>query len=63
LIVNPECELRIGERGGRFVAQEVEGPDRGRLYALATERLNQAFALHEKRSGTRRIPVMRLAPA
>ncbi len=63
LIAHPECELRIGPRGGRFVAREVTGPDRDRLYALAVDRLIPVFALHEQRSGTRSIPVMRLTPA
>ncbi len=61
---HPECELHIGTRGGRFVAHEVEGADRDRLYALAVDRLNRVFELHEKRSGeARAIPVMRLTPA
>jgi deazaflavin-dependent oxidoreductase (nitroreductase family) len=63
LIANPDCELRIGERGGRFAAHEAEGADRDRLYRLAVDRLNRVFALHEKRSGSRLIPVMRLTPA
>lgn len=62
LLAHPECELHIGQRGGRFVAHEAEGPDRDRLYALAVERLNRVFELHEKRSGARRIPVLRLTP-
>jgi deazaflavin-dependent oxidoreductase (nitroreductase family) len=62
LCANPGCELRIGDRGGRFTAHEVVGDARDRLYSLATDRLNAAFALHEKRSGTRTIPVMRLTP-
>lgn len=62
LIAHPECELHIGQRGGRFVAHEAEGLDRDRLYALAVERLNRVFELHEKRSGARRIPVLRLTP-
>ena len=64
LVANPECELHIGQRGGRFVAREATGPDRDRLYNLAVERLNQVFDLHQKRSGDfRTIPVMRLTPA
>jgi deazaflavin-dependent oxidoreductase (nitroreductase family) len=64
LLAHPECELRIGERGGRFVARETDGADRDRLYTLAVERLNRVFALHQKRSGDfRSIPVMRLTPS
>jgi deazaflavin-dependent oxidoreductase (nitroreductase family) len=62
LIAHPECELHIGTRGGPFVAHEADGADRDRLYALSVERLNHVFALHEKRSGARTIPVMRLTP-
>jgi deazaflavin-dependent oxidoreductase (nitroreductase family) len=64
LLAHPECELHIGSRGGRFLARETTGPDRDRLYALAVERLNRVFDLHQKRSGEfRSIPVMRLTPA
>jgi deazaflavin-dependent oxidoreductase (nitroreductase family) len=62
LRAHPECELYIGPRGGRFVASEVDGADRDRLYGLAVDRLAGVFALHEKRSGDRSIPVMRLTP-
>ncbi len=64
LVAHPECELRIGNRGGRFVAHEAAGADRDRLYKLAVDRLNRVFDLHAKRSGdSRTIPVMRLTPA
>ncbi len=63
LRANPACELHIGERGGPFTAHEAAGADRDRLYALAFDRLNPAFGLHEKRSGARTIPVVRLTPA
>ena len=63
LVAHPECELHIGQRGGAFVAREVDGPDRDRLYTLAAERLAKVFSLHEKRSGARTIPVMRLTQA
>jgi len=61
---HPECALSIGPRGGPFVAREAVGADRDRLYALAVDRLNHVFALHDRRSGpARTIPVMRLTPA
>ncbi len=63
LRAHPECELSIGPRGGRFVAHEAEEVDRQRLYRLAADRLAHVFALREKRSGDRAIPVMRLTPA
>jgi deazaflavin-dependent oxidoreductase (nitroreductase family) len=63
LVAAPECEVHIGQRGGRFVAREAQGADRDRLYALARDRLNPVFGLYETRTGSRRIPVMRLTPA
>jgi deazaflavin-dependent oxidoreductase (nitroreductase family) len=63
LRANPDCELHIGARGGPFVAREVEGADRDRLYELAADRLTGVFSLHEQRAGSRKIPVMRLTPA
>lgn len=62
LRANPDCELRIGNSGGRFVAREAEGADRDRLYALAVEHVNPVFGLHDKRSDSREIPVLRLSP-
>ena len=63
LRAHPECQLRIGPKGGAFLAREAVGEDRDRLYALAVDRLNHVFALHDKRSGeARTIPVMRLTP-
>jgi len=44
LVANPHCELHIGDRGGRFAAQQVTGSERERLYKLATDRLNRVFA-------------------
>ena len=64
LVAHPQCELRIGPRGGPFVAHETSEADRARLYALAAGRLAKVFELHEKRvPESRTIPVMRLTPA
>jgi len=62
LIAHPDCELSIGPRGGHFLAHEVTGADRDRLYALAADRLAKVFAVEEQRSGARKIPVLRLSP-
>lgn len=62
LVAHPECELSIGPRGGQFVAREVTGADRDRLYALAADRLAKVFTVEEQRSGARTIPVLRLSP-
>ncbi len=64
LLAHPECELHIGPRGGAFLAREIEGADRDRLFALAVDRLNNGWALYEQRiNGIRTIPIMRLSPA
>jgi deazaflavin-dependent oxidoreductase (nitroreductase family) len=63
LLAHPECELHIGERGGRFIAHEADDADRARLYGLARDRLNRVWEVEDKRSGSRTIPVMRLTPA
>ena len=64
LLAHPECELHIGPRGGSFVAREVEGADRDRLYALAVDRLNHGFTLYQQRTnGIRTIPILRLTPS
>ncbi|QRY52399.1 nitroreductase family deazaflavin-dependent oxidoreductase [Mycolicibacterium septicum] len=63
LLAHPDCELHIGSRGGRFVAREVAGDDRDRLYALAADRLNKGWNVYEQRTdGIRTIPVLRLSP-
>lgn len=63
LVAHPECELHIGERGGRFVAHEATGADRDRLYALAVK-LYPGYANYETQTdGIRTIRVLRLAPA
>lgn len=63
LVAHPECELRIGERGGRFVAREATGADRDRLYALAVK-LYPGYANYETQTdGIRTIRVLRLSPA
>lgn len=62
LLAHPDCELHIGPNGGRFVAHEVTGPDRDRLYALAADRLNKGWNTYAQRTdGIRTIPVLRLS--
>jgi len=62
LKANPEATLyRRGARG-RYTAQEVEGPERERLYALATQ-LYSGYSVYQDRvTGIRHVPVMRLTP-
>lgn len=63
LIAHPECELHIGPRGGRFVAREIEGAERDRLFGLAAE-LYPGYAKYAQRTGgIRTIRMFRLTPA
>jgi deazaflavin-dependent oxidoreductase (nitroreductase family) len=63
LLAHPECELHIGDRGGRFIAQEVTGEERYRLFALAAN-LYPGYANYAERTdGIRTIRMMRLTPA
>lgn len=62
LVANPDCELRIGTRGGAFVAREVVGVERDRLFAIADTQY-PGFGKYQKRTaGVRTIRVMRLTP-
>jgi deazaflavin-dependent oxidoreductase (nitroreductase family) len=63
LIAHPECELHIGRRGGRFVAREIEGAERDRLFGLAVD-LYPGYASYAQRTdGIRTIRMLRLTPA
>ena len=63
LIAHPECELHIGPRGGRFVAHEVEGGERDRLFGLAVD-LYPGYGNYAQRTdGIRTIRMLRLSPA
>ena len=62
LIAHPECELHIGPRGGRFVAHEIEGGERDRLFGLAVD-LYPGYANYAQRTdGIRTIRMLRLTP-
>lgn len=62
LRANPDCELHIGSRGGRFTAHEVVGEERDRLFALGNA-LYAGFARYAGRTdGIRTIRVFRLTP-
>jgi deazaflavin-dependent oxidoreductase (nitroreductase family) len=60
---NPEVRLESMGRSGSYVAREVEGADRDRLFELA-KLVYSGYSQYEQRTaGIRRIPVMRLSPA
>jgi deazaflavin-dependent oxidoreductase (nitroreductase family) len=62
LVAHPECELRIGRRGGSFLAHEIEGAERDRLFALAGD-LYLGYANYAQRvEGIRTIRALRLTP-
>lgn len=63
LLAHPECELRIGEHGGRFVARETTGADHDRLLALAAELYPGYGKYAQRTAGIRTIRVLRLTPA
>lgn len=63
LKANPEVSLYRRGHEGRYFAREVEGPERDRLYDLATQ-LYRGYRIYEGRvAGIRRVPVLRLSPA
>jgi deazaflavin-dependent oxidoreductase (nitroreductase family) len=63
LVAHPACELRVGARGGAFVARPAEGEDRERLFGLATDHYAGYADYARRTDGIRTIPVLRLTPA
>jgi deazaflavin-dependent oxidoreductase (nitroreductase family) len=63
LKANPDVSLEAKGRTGTYRAQEVEGPERDRLFDEA-RKIYRGYTNYESRTeGIRRIPVMRLSPA
>jgi deazaflavin-dependent oxidoreductase (nitroreductase family) len=58
---NPEVELWTKGGGGHYRAREAEGPERQRLWDLATG-FYPGFASYQERAGERRIPVIVCSP-
>jgi deazaflavin-dependent oxidoreductase (nitroreductase family) len=62
LKANPSVRLQAMGRGGHYLACEVEGQERDRLYELA-QNLYSGYGVYEQRtSGIRHVPVLRLSP-
>lgn len=61
---HPEVTLTARGHTGRYIAREVTGEERDRLYALANQ-LYAGYADYEVRAGAvgRKIPVLALRPA
>jgi deazaflavin-dependent oxidoreductase (nitroreductase family) len=54
---NPDVELWVGRRGGRYRATEAEGDEYARLWNLATT-LYDGYAKYQELAGPRRIPLI-----
>ena len=63
LLAHPECELHIGPRGGQFVAREIEGAERDRLFALAVDLYPGYDKYAQQTDGIRTIRMLRVTPA
>ena len=63
LKANPEVRLEVRGRSAPYVAREVTGEDRDRLFALAKQVYRGYTDYEQRTTGIRRIPVMRLSPA
>ena len=60
VMASREVTLTAGGVSERYLAAEVEGPERDRLYAKARQ-VYEGYGLYEERtSGIRRVPVLRL---
>jgi deazaflavin-dependent oxidoreductase (nitroreductase family) len=60
---NPDVRLEAMGRAGSYVAREVNGEDRDRLFELAKLVYSGYNEYDQRTKGIRRIPVMRLSPA
>ena len=58
---NPEVDIWTKGGGGRYRAREAEGPERQRLWDLATA-FYPGFANYQERAGERLIPVIVCSP-
>ena len=58
---DPNVTLEAKGRRARFLAREVEGEDRERLYGLAKQLYTGYGNYEERTAGIRRVPVLRLA--
>jgi deazaflavin-dependent oxidoreductase (nitroreductase family) len=63
LKANPDVTLEARGRSAAYLAREVEGEDRDRLFELAKLVYSGYNEYEQRTSGIRRIPVMRLSPA
>jgi deazaflavin-dependent oxidoreductase (nitroreductase family) len=62
LVANPRCEVVVKGASGTYVATEVDGAERARLWQLATAQY-EGYNTYQQRAGQRLIPVIRLRRA
>jgi deazaflavin-dependent oxidoreductase (nitroreductase family) len=62
LKANPQVDVIVHGRSGRYRAREAEGEERERLWASAVEQY-AGYDVYQGRAGARRIPVVVLEPA
>lgn len=58
---HPECEARLGERTGVYIARETDGEERERLWQMAVA-YYAGYEKYKQRAAPRRIPVIVLDP-
>ena len=61
LKANPEVDAYFGKATHRYVAREVEGEERERMWELAADQY-PGYNTYAERAGGRKIPVIRLEP-
>ncbi|MEM7337837.1 MAG: nitroreductase/quinone reductase family protein [Actinomycetota bacterium] len=59
LVAKPECGVIAAGRSGPYVATEVDGDERSRLWSRALA-VYGGYAVYQQRTGGRRIPLLRL---
>jgi deazaflavin-dependent oxidoreductase (nitroreductase family) len=59
---NPDVKLFLRGRTGQYTARIAEGPERDRLWQIATT-LNPGYDIYRRRASNRQIPVVALSPS
>lgn len=60
LMANPVCDVMAAGRSGQYVATQVDGEERTRLWSRALT-VYGGYAVYQQRTEGRRIPVLRLS--
>jgi deazaflavin-dependent oxidoreductase (nitroreductase family) len=59
---NPDVQVFLRGRTGRYRARVAEGPERDRLWDLVTD-LNPGYDIYKRRASNRQIPLVVLNPS